>query len=276
MSRVRLLAVSSCLSLLVGCSERGVALVHVADERDAIEILDALATAGITDTLQERETEGRSSTWNVIVASADLQAARRCLVERGLPRVQHAGFATDGDGFMGGLSSVREHAEYNRALNEEIARKLEVLSWVVSAEVMVGLPFQSLAPRAGSETAQPSASVIVRVEGSLADEAAKIIEIERVVRGSVPGFAPGVQADGRVAVVFDVIGSVRHTPVTAETEEPSVPTVSTAVSVDTLRTEQVGVAERVVSVALGCVAIALAVYAWFATRARAKAVGAEA
>jgi flagellar biosynthesis/type III secretory pathway M-ring protein FliF/YscJ len=274
MSRATLLLAFTCLWALTACGRERPALVHVDAERDAIAILHALAEIGIENAEQQRVTESRATFWRIHVDAEDLNVARKTLVELGLPRDAHAGFDAGSGGMLSSLSPVREHAEYNRALNEEIARKLELLPWVVNAEVMVGLPFKGSAARTDVEALATKASVILRVDprrwSAERGEAAHVEDVQKLVFGCVAGMKETLA----VAVVLDPIDPL-------SVGDGGAGAVARGRKVDA----DAGVAgglgapstgERVVTIGLGLVAAALAWHLWRGARQRTRATTVEA
>lgn len=174
--------------VLPGC---GTTLQSGLSEREANEILLALAGAGITG-----EKSGQGSQWTVEVEHSDLSRAFLVLSSAGLPRPRHTGFlgVYKERGLVPGR--MEERALYLSALQEEISKTLESVEGVVSARVHVTAGPEKRISKA--EAPAPTASVLIGYHpGSDAQPPISRDEVKKIVAHAVVG----LERD-RVMVVF--------------------------------------------------------------------------
>ena len=174
--------------LLTGC---GTTLQSELSEREANEILLVLAEAGIAG-----EKSGQGSQWTVEVEHSDLSRAFLVLSAEGLPRPRHTGFqgVYKERGLVPGR--MEEQALYLSALQEEIARTLELVEGVVSARVHVTARPEKRLSR--TEAPAPTASVLIGYHpDSGSQPPISRDEVKKIVAHAVVG----LERD-RVMVVF--------------------------------------------------------------------------
>lgn len=157
-----------CLFTLVmgGCEPRSDRLVGVSSERDALEVLVALEDAGIGGATLDAQKDARQTTWVVRVPVQSLQASRKALVERNLPREHKTGLAelVDSGGIIPTPSD--ERARLMAAMAGDLERTLESITGVVQARVNVVLPIADPLGDARGPSGRASASVLVKYDPS--------------------------------------------------------------------------------------------------------------
>ena len=163
-------------------------------DRDGGAILAALETLGIP-----YRTEAGGA---VSVPATRLNEARLRLAAQGLPKGDSAGFELlDNSRF--GSSQFAEQVKYQRALEGELKRSIELVDAVENARVHLAMPRTSAFLR---EQQQPSASVLLTLHDGRKLDAAQVGGIVQLVASSVPGLVAA-----RVAVV-DSSGALLGTP----------------------------------------------------------------
>lgn len=184
-----------CLFLLLavaGCRAR---VQHGLDERDANEIVSALASRGFDP--QKVPEKGRKPTWAVEVGSGHATEAVRVLTELKLPRPARS--LTRELVTQPGLveSPSAERARQLEGVEGDLEQALESLDGVASAAVELAVPLT--APRAGQPQAPARASVLLRVQP---DAQKHLVEQREALRGLVAGSVDGLRADD-VTLVID-------------------------------------------------------------------------
>jgi flagellar M-ring protein FliF len=138
------------------------------------DVANALESAGIAYELRD----GGSA---VAVRSSDVTRARVQLAQDNLPNGGHDGFELF-DSKSLGSTDFEQKVKYQRALEGEIARTIESVDGVRSAQVQLVLPKQTLFLDEGSKA---SAAVLLQSGGML--DGAAISGIARLVSSSVEG-----------------------------------------------------------------------------------------
>jgi flagellar M-ring protein FliF len=139
------------------------------------DITSALEGAGI-----EYKLGGGGTT--VSVSKSDVDAARVALAKDGLPRGGHVGFELFDKKSLG-ATDFQQRVDYQRALEGEVARTIEQIDGVQSADVQLVLPEESLFVDDGAK-----ASAAVLLNASTLD-GATIRGIAHLVSSSVKGLA---------------------------------------------------------------------------------------
>ena len=154
-------------------------LVSNLSANDAAQTTKALESSGITYRLQDGGT-------TISVLSSKAAAARLAIAQQGLPSGGHVGFELFDKKSLG-ITDFQQKVDYQRALEGEIARTIEQIQGVDSADVQLVLPDDSLFADQSSK-----ASAAVLINGSLVD-AATVRGIAHLVASSVKGLdASGV------------------------------------------------------------------------------------
>ena len=138
------------------------------------DVANSLESAGISYQL-------RDGGATVAVPSQDVTKARVQLAQDNLPNGGHDGFELF-DSKSLGSTDFEQKVKYQRALEGEIARTIESVDGVRSAEVQLVLPKQSLFLDDGTKA---SAAVLLQSGGSL--DSAAVSGIARLVASSVEG-----------------------------------------------------------------------------------------
>jgi len=164
------------------------------DEREANEIILALAESGIHAEKVHRESKSESR-FAVKVLDREFPQAWRVLQAAGLPRPKHEGFRNvfNERGIIPGR--MEEQALFLSALQEEIARTLESVEGVVSVRIHTSVYSKN---EMGQNALPPTASVLIGYQSSPNE---KLPLSEQAVRKIVANAVVGLEVD-RVAVVF--------------------------------------------------------------------------
>lgn len=180
--RVRILVITTVLSLLVAACGESVELVGSLPETEANEILSTLLRAGI-DASKVPADEGLSS---IQVPDDSVAKALQIMRANGLPREQ---FVRMGDVFPkeGLISSpLEERARYIYALSQGLAETISQIDGVITARVHVVLPDR--APGAGAVLTPSSAAVFIKYKDAYNLDSV-VPQIKRLVTNSIPDLA---------------------------------------------------------------------------------------
>ncbi|TPV32549.1 flagellar basal-body MS-ring/collar protein FliF [Pantoea anthophila] len=142
----------------------------------------------------------------LMVPEANVHELRLRLAQQGLPKGGSVGFELlDKEKF--GISQFSEQVNYQRALEGELARTIELLGPVKSARVHLAMPKPTLFVR---EQKAPSASVTLTLQPGRALDEGQIQAIVHMVSSSVAGLPPGnvtvVDQTGRLLTRSDSVG----------------------------------------------------------------------
>lgn len=164
------------------------------DFADSSKIAEALADMDINYSLDER-------TGAVLVPKEKLSILRMKLSALGLPENNSASKGLEILQEEQSLSTSQfvQQARYKSALETELARSITSLRHVKSARVHLALPKQSVFVR---KRVQPSASVVVQLNGGRRLPAEQVAAITHIVSSSIPNLE-----NGQVTVV-DHLGSL--------------------------------------------------------------------
>src|SRR5881275_579337 len=121
----------------------------------------------------------------VLVPKDRVPRLRMKLAEAGLPKGGGVGYEIFDKSDALGATSFVQNINHLRALEGELARTIRAIDRVQQARVHLVLPERPLFSR---ETPEPSASIVVRVRGSL--DAAQIRAIRHVVASAVNKLKP--------------------------------------------------------------------------------------
>src|SRR6201997_4492147 len=123
---------------------------------------------------------------NIIMVPSDrIARLRMTLAENGLPKGGGVGYEIFDKSDALGTTSFVQNINHLRALEGELARPIRAIDRVQAARVHLVLPERPLFAR---ETPEPSASIVVRVRGSLGQQ--QISAIRHLVASSVNGLKP--------------------------------------------------------------------------------------
>jgi len=126
------------------------------------------------------------SSGSLTVAEDDYHKARMLLAGQNLPKAAPGGYAIL-DSLPMGVSRAVEGERLRQARETELARSIQEIDAVAEARVHLATPEASAFVR---DHAQPSASVIVKLQGGRSLGEAQIRAIINLVASSVPGMAP--------------------------------------------------------------------------------------
>ncbi|KQT34742.1 flagellar M-ring protein FliF [Sphingomonas sp. Leaf412] len=120
------------------------------------------------------------------VAEEDYSRARLLLAGQGLPKAAPGGYAIL-DQLPMGVSRAVEGERLRQARETEIARSIQEIDAVAEARVHLATPEASVFLR---DNAQPSASVVLKLQSGRALSEAQVSSIVNLVASSVPGMKP--------------------------------------------------------------------------------------
>ena len=118
----------------------------------------------------------------LMVPSNMVHEARLKLASQGLPKGGNVGFELmDNQKF--GITQFAEQVNYQRALEGELARTVESIDAVAAARVHLAIPKPSVFVK---EQQNPSASVVIRLQGGRVLDSAQVSSIVHLISSSVP------------------------------------------------------------------------------------------
>ena len=148
-------------------------------DADKAAVTSALTQGGIDSHVDD-------GTGALTVAEEDYSRARMLLAGQGLPKAAPGGYAIL-DQLPMGVSRAVEGERLRQARETELARSVEEIDAVAEARVHLATPEASVFVR---DTAQPSASVIVKLQAGRSLSDAQVSSIVNLVASSVPGLKP--------------------------------------------------------------------------------------
>lgn len=151
---------------------------------DSIAIINKLEGLNVPHQLRQ---EGAI----ILVPRDQVLRLRMQMAEDGLPVGSGVGYEIFDKSDTLGATSFVQNINHKRALEGELARTIRSIDKVQMARVMLVLPKRELFSR---QAAEPSASIIVRVRGSL--ETGQIKSIQHLVASAIEGMKPN-----RVSIV---------------------------------------------------------------------------
>ena len=163
-------------------------LVHWArlpDMRMLYQDLPPAEASKITDKISEKEIayELRNSGTAIYVPAQHVYQLRLDLAKEGLPASEQNGYKLFDDEKLG-VSPFVQNINLKRALQDELAKSIQMVDGVAHARVHIVDPEQSLFT---SESEQTTASVVLRLKPGYRLSAANIAAITHMVSGSVKG-----------------------------------------------------------------------------------------
>ena len=151
--------------------------------------LEAQDSAAITSQLQTQNIpfELRAGGTQIFVPEGQSGQLRLSMANQGLPGSGSIGYEIfDKQGSLG-TTNFQQNINKVRALEGEIARTIQTISNVRSARVHLVLPQRQLFQRQQSE---PTASVFLKMKGSLRLDTSQVMAIQHLVAAAVPGLLP--------------------------------------------------------------------------------------
>jgi flagellar M-ring protein FliF len=178
-----LLAAVAVASLLVGSL-----LIHWArrpDMRMLYQDLSPAEASKITDKISEKEIpyELRDSGTTIYVPSQHVYQLRLDLAKDGLPAGEQSGYKLFDDEKIG-VSPFVQNINLKRALEDELAKSIQMIDGVAHTRVHIVNPDQAVFV---TETEQTTASVVLRLKPGYRLSATNIAAITHMVSGSVKG-----------------------------------------------------------------------------------------
>lgn len=147
-------------------------------DSDKQAVVDALTAAKIDSSVDD--------SGGITVAEDDYHRARILLAGQDLPKAAPGGYAIL-DQLPMGVSRAVEGERLRQARETELAKSIGEIESVADARVHLAMPESSVFVR---DNAQPSASVIVRLEPGRSLTQAQVRSIVNLVASSVPGMKP--------------------------------------------------------------------------------------
>ncbi len=164
-------------------------------DADKAAVTSALTAASIDSQIEE-------ATDSVTVNEEDYSRARLLLAGQGLPKAAPGGYAIL-DQLPMGVSRAVEGERLRQARETELARSIQEIDVVTEARVHLAMPEASVFVR---DNAQPSASVVVKLQGGRALSEAQVQSIINLVASSVPGMKP------EAVTIVDQMGGLLSKP----------------------------------------------------------------
>jgi flagellar M-ring protein FliF len=148
-------------------------------DADKAAVTQALSAGNIDSHIDD-------SSGSLTVAEEDYSRARLLLAGQGLPKAAPGGYAIL-DQLPMGVSRAVEGERLRQARETELARSIEEIDAVAEARVHLATPEASVFLR---DNAQPSASVVLKLQAGRALSDAQVASIVNLVASSVPGMKP--------------------------------------------------------------------------------------
>jgi flagellar M-ring protein FliF len=164
-------------------------------DSDKAAVVQALQTANIKSKIDD-------STGAVTVGEDDYSRARMLLAGQGLPKAAPGGYQIL-DQLPMGVSRAVEGERLREARETELAKSIGEIDAVADARVHLAMPESSVFVR---DNAEPSASVIVRLEAGRSLGDAQVSSIVNLVASSVPGMKP------EAVTIVDQMGNLLSKP----------------------------------------------------------------
>ena len=164
-------------------------------DSDKAAVTSALTAASITSHID-------SATDAVTVNEEDYSKARMLLAGQGLPKAAPGGYAIL-DQLPMGVSRAVEGERLRQARETELARSIQEIDAIAEARVHLAMPEASVFVR---DNAQPSASVVVKLQGGRSLSEAQVASIVNLVASSVPGMKP------EAVTIVDQMGALLSRP----------------------------------------------------------------
>ena len=144
--------------------------------------------AAVTSALDQASIDSHidDGTGALTVSEEDYSKARMLLAGQGLPKAAPGGYAIL-DSLPMGVSRAVEGERLRQARETELAKSIEEIDAVADARVHLAMPESSVFVR---DNAEPSASVILKLQGGRSLSDAQVASIVNLVASSVPGMKP--------------------------------------------------------------------------------------
>jgi flagellar M-ring protein FliF len=213
----RLMAMVAVTAALIGFFSFVIMRVTTPQMTTLFTDLSVEDSAGIVKDLERQAIpfELRNDGAVIMVPKDKVTRLRMKLAEGGLPKGGGVGYEIFDKSDALGTTSFVQNINHLRALEGELARTIRAIDRIQAARVHLVLPERPLFSR---ETPEPSASIVVRVRGSL--EPQQIRAIRHVVASAVSGLKPQrvsivdeagqLLADGAAGDADNTIGDERR------------------------------------------------------------------
>jgi len=180
----RAMLIALTLTFVIGAG----LLVHWARQPDMRVLysgLDAEEAAKITDKISEKSIVYKlgSGGTTIYVPSETVTQLRLDMAKEGLPDGGQKGYSIFDDQPIG-MSPMTQNVNLKRAIQDELARSIQMIDGISHARVHIVNPEHTLF---ASTSSQPSASVVLRIKGGYRLSATNIGAIQHLVAGSVEG-----------------------------------------------------------------------------------------
>ena len=172
--------------------------------------LDPSEAGKVTKVLDDSNVEYKISNGggSIYVPSSDVHQMRMNLATQGIPKGEGIGYELLDKNTLG-MSDFMQHANYNRAVQGELARTISKFSGIESARVMIVSPENRLLIDPGRH---PTASVFLTLRGMTRPNAETVNAIQMLVANSVEGLSVNhvsvVDNSGNVLSTHDEEGSL--------------------------------------------------------------------
>ncbi len=166
----------------------GVLLVHWARKPDMRMLYQSLSpeeAAKITDKISEKDIlyKLRDGGTTIYVPKEQVYQLRLDMAKEGLPQGQQSGYRIFDDEKIG-VSPFVQNVNLKRALQDELAKSIQMIDGVEYARIHIVSPEQTIFT---SEAGQTTASVVLRLRPGYSLSALNIAAITHLVAGSVEG-----------------------------------------------------------------------------------------
>ena len=172
--------------------------------------LDPVEAGRVTKALQENNIEYKISGGGsaILVPKSSVHQMRMQLATQGIPKGEGIGYELLDKNTLG-MSDFMQHANYNRAVQGELARTISKFSGIDSARVMIVSPENRLLIDPGRH---PTASVFISMRGLSRPNAETVNAIQMLVANSIEGLGANhvsvVDNSGNVLSTHDEEGSL--------------------------------------------------------------------
>lgn len=139
--------------------------------------------------------DARGDGTQVFVPSDQVGRIRMAMAEQGLPSGGSIGYEIFDKGDALGATGFTQEINHLRALEGELARTIRAINNIAAARVHLVMPKRELFAR---EAMEPSASIILKMRGSMRLTENNARAIQHLVASAVPGLVPG-----RISIVDD-------------------------------------------------------------------------
>ena len=222
---IALACIGACALLVgwVGKPEMGLLYTGLSSE-DASKVVEKVREAGSTYEL-------RDGGGAVYVPTDKVYSLRLTLASQGLPKGEQAGYRILDDEKIG-VSPFSQRVNYNRAVEGELAKTIQLLDGVVSARVHIVRPEEAIFAGRDKES---TATVVLRLKSGWRLTASNVAAISHLVAGSIEGLTP------QKVVIVDAQGSLLSGQGDSELAQKAgsfieyIPSVTTAASSSTRR-----------------------------------------